>query len=95
MLVLVCCTYGEGVVVEVQGGAVLGARHTSVNGRPFYSFQAVPYAASPEADGRLKPPRPVERWHGVMLANSSGPYCAQAGRGILKGEEDCLHLSVY
>ncbi|KAA0196119.1 carboxylesterase-like [Hyalella azteca] len=94
-LALLWVAGGEGVVVDVTGGAVLGAEETSAGGRRFFAFRHVPFAASPEADGRFKPPRPVHPWRGVLISNVSGPVCAQAGRGVMVGQEDCLHLSVY
>lgn len=42
-----------------------------------------------------QPPQPVTPWAENLYTNQTGPYCAQAGRGTLQGQEDCLHLSVY
>ncbi|KAA0196134.1 hypothetical protein HAZT_HAZT003529 [Hyalella azteca] len=94
-LALLWAAGGEGVVVDVTGGAVLGAEETSAGGRRFFAFRHVPYAGFVEGEFRFEPPKPVVPWTGTLNCQDAGPVCAQGGMGVVQGEEDCLHLSVY
>ena len=57
----------EAPVVQTAHGAVRGSVVDGVQ-----VFLGVPYAAPPVGGGRLRPPRPVERWSGVRSATSFG-----------------------
>lgn len=57
-------------------------------------FRGIPYAASPEGQGRWTPPQPVTPLQGTVIADTFGPECPQ-GSGGAGQSENCLSLNVY
>ncbi|GAB6023571.1 hypothetical protein CHUAL_008342 [Chamberlinius hualienensis] len=84
-------------IVETVQGLVLGSIKISLEGRPFYSFQGIPYGEPPIGPRRFKAPEPAESWDGVLSATSDAPTCLQSEEyeSLTSGSEDCLTLSVY
>ena len=86
-------------VIRIADGAVRGSVADGVQ-----RFLAIPYAAPPFGDNRLRPPQPVEPWSGVRDAGSYGPKPPQLPypppwnalipeRG--PDGEDCLNLNLW
>ena len=83
-------TLSTGLEVEVTGG---GIRGTELDG--LHHWRAIPYAASPSGDLRLRAPQPVVPWEGVRDASAFGPVSHQvAGLARVPMSEDCLTLNV-
>ena len=86
-------------VVHVRDGVVCGKAESGV-----WAFLGVPYAASPFGVNRMRPPQPVQPWHGERDATAYGPtvpkgdYPPQYARlfpeVVIPGEE-CLNLNVW
>jgi para-nitrobenzyl esterase len=99
-VLLVLCMAGCGgptddLVVEVDTGALRGARHGDV-----VAFKGIPYAAPPVMELRWRAPEPPAAWDGIRSAASYGEFCAQRRADILWFElttmsEDCLTLNVW
>jgi para-nitrobenzyl esterase len=86
-------------VVETAHGRLRGRSHHGVA-----TFKGVPYAAPPFGANRLRPPRPVEAWHGVRAALAFGPKSpqvayppgiAEALAELVGSGEDCLTLNIW
>ncbi|MFF4444085.1 carboxylesterase/lipase family protein [Streptomyces sp. NPDC001502] len=81
-------------VVTVAQGALRGQSRDGAQ-----EFLAVPYAAPPVGDARLRAPAPAPRWHGVREATRQSPACLQFSPFGLSDpaavSEDCLYLDVY
>jgi para-nitrobenzyl esterase len=86
-------------VVQVREGAVRGTAESGV-----WAFLGISYAASPFGAHRMRPPQPVQPWHGERDATAYGPtvpkgdYPPQYARlfpeVVIPGEE-CLNLNVW
>jgi para-nitrobenzyl esterase len=86
-------------VVHVRDGTVRGKAESGV-----WAFLGIPYAASPFGANRMRPPQPVQPWHGDRDATAYGPtvpkgdYPPQYARlfpeVVIPGEE-CLNLNVW
>lgn len=86
-------------VVHVRDGAVRGKTELGV-----WAFLGIPFAASPFGANRMRPPQPVQPWHGERDATAHGPtvpkgdYPPQYARlfpeVVIPGEE-CLNLNVW
>src|SRR6516225_11166050 len=84
-------------VVHVRDGTVRGKAESGV-----WAFLGIPYAASPFGANRMRPPQPVQPWHGDRDATAYGPtvpkgdYPPQYARlfpeVVILGEE-CLNLN--
>ncbi len=84
------------LVRHVDGGAVRGATRARID-----SWRAIPYAAPPLGELRLRAPVPVSPWAGVRDASRFGTMSAQfhrdrrSGAPTVRGSgEDCLTVSV-
>lgn len=75
-------------IVRTEAGDVRGL----VDGG-LLRFLGVPYAAPPVGDLRLRPPRPVEPWTGVLDATVAPTLAPQQGTTDPRAE-DCLRLTV-
>ena len=89
----------QDVVVQTSLGPVSGSLRNTTKGRPYYSFQGLPYAAPPVGPLRLLPPQPPNTWTEVLdLTADSQVMCPQLSEtvtGDLLGQEDCLYLNIY
>nr|WP_269437963.1 carboxylesterase/lipase family protein [Arthrobacter sp. zg-Y179] len=84
------------LTVSTSDGMVQG---TLVNG--VRSWRGIPYAAPPVGELRLRLPRPVQPWEGVLDAGRYGPVPPQERRLASMGagrktpmDEDCLTINV-
>lgn len=78
--------------VETADGVVRGYR-----GRRALRWRAIPYAAPPVGQWRLRAPRPVRPWAGVREATRFGNAAVQPRNpmiGLRPTGEDCLTLNV-
>jgi para-nitrobenzyl esterase len=78
-------------IVETTTGPVKGH---AANGA--VAFRGIPYAEQPVGDLRFRRAVAKEPWHGVLLADRPGDYCAQwrnPKTGWI-GSENCLWLNV-
>ncbi|XP_065211403.1 esterase E4-like [Planococcus citri] len=100
---ILLCFCGEkvekmSIIVEVKQGKLEGKENTSVlSGKKFYTFSGIPYAKPPVGDLRFRPPKPAEKWEGILDATYEKDICIQKHTilgDILSGSEDCLHLNV-
>ncbi|HEY0413045.1 MAG TPA: carboxylesterase family protein [Allosphingosinicella sp.] len=94
-LLLLAAAAPPAPVVQVDGGAVRGAR----DGAGTLLFRGIPFAAPPVEERRWKPPAPVVPWRGALDATRPAPACVQNDQGwnradYLSGREDCLTLDV-
>lgn len=87
---------GDGLTVEVDGGAVRGVRSGAI-----LSWRGIPYAAPPIDDRRFRAPGPVEAWTGERAATDYGPVAPQLIRrratirpSVAITSEDCLSVNV-
>ena len=89
----------EDVVIETSLGPVSGSLRNTSKGRPYHSFQGLPYAAPPVGSLRLLPPQPPRAWTSTLdLSGDSEVMCPQLSEtvtGDLLGQEDCLYLNIY
>lgn len=77
--------------IVTEDGPLKGVISPDIN-----EFLGIPYAAPPVGLLRWTPPRPHERWHGVLEATQPGNACPQLDiYGSQIGNEDCLFLNVY
>lgn len=92
-------TVNQPVEFEIQGGSIRG----SVVGDAVV-FKGIPYAQSPVAERRWKPPVPCDVnkcWNGTLGANEFRDVCVQQDVTNAKdpskliGSEDCLFVNVW
>nr|XP_053653249.1 carboxylic ester hydrolase-like isoform X2 [Cherax quadricarinatus] len=94
---------GERPVVATQDGRIAGFKEFSTEGKPFYSFQSIPFAKPPIGNLRLRDPVRGDGWEGVRDGSQEPPVCSQVnGQSLMfdkqpfyEGEEDCLYLSIF
>ena len=86
-------------MIETSLGPVSGSLRNTTKGRPYHSFQGLPYAAPPVGSLRLLPPQPPRAWTSTLdLSGDSEVMCPQLSEtvtGDLLGQEDCLYLNIY
>ncbi len=90
-----CSGPARAPVVEIDAGRLRGVTIDGVT-----SFKGIPFAAPTGGENRWRPPRPVEAWDGVRVADAYAPFCPQFDSEILWFElgetsEDCLALNVW
>nr|BAE94685.1 juvenile hormone esterase [Psacothea hilaris] len=89
----------EDPIVETKYGIVEGKTAYSISGRPFYSFQGIPYAKPPLDNLRFKAPVEPNKWPDIMKTKDNAPHCLQKNylfsNPKVIGSEDCLYLNVY
>ena len=99
--------------VETQNGRIMGFRYdpeaTQYNGLPVNNllpniqhnstyFLGIPYAAPPVGNLRWRAPANPVSWDDVLLADKTGPACAQKCDEPCdeqESSEDCLYLNVF
>jgi len=83
-------TLDPSLEVEVTGGRVRGIDLDGLR-----QWRAIPYAAPPAGDRRLRAPQPVEPWDDVRDGSAFGPVSHQVtGLTRVPMSEDCLTLNV-
>ncbi len=76
--------------LDVTGGTIRGIELDGL-----HHWRAIPYAAPPTGDRRLRAPQAVEPWEGVRDAGAFGPVSHQVpGLTRVPMSEDCLTLNV-
>ncbi|KAK5645312.1 hypothetical protein RI129_006612 [Pyrocoelia pectoralis] len=85
------------LIVNVKQGKLKGKVCIDFDGRPFYSFQGIPYALPPVGNLRFKAPKPPKQWSGIRDATIEGEssYSRHHFFFNIVGSEDCLFLNVY
>lgn len=58
------------------------------------AYHAIPYAAPPIGDRRLRFPEAPLRWQGVLNSTTYGPICPQVSV-VQPWSEDCLSLDIF
>ncbi|KAF6198601.1 hypothetical protein GE061_008353 [Apolygus lucorum] len=81
-------------VVDTPLGRISGweSDWETASGRVYQGWTKVPYAQPPVGSLRFMPPKPLERWEGVLNATGKLPQCIQSGPN---GQEDCLYLNIF
>ncbi|CAG9865383.1 unnamed protein product [Phyllotreta striolata] len=86
-------------LVEVHQGKILGHKLTTWQGKPFYAYQEIPYAAPPIGNRRFKDPAEPQKWTGILNATRNTKMCIQPipqqDLQDLQLTEDCLYINVY
>lgn len=82
-------------VVETPSGLIKGTKLKSRSGKVFDAFNGIPYAEAPVGDLRFRNPVPKKAWDKILHADHERCECPQLENGVVRGCEDCLHLSVY
>ncbi|XP_049799128.1 juvenile hormone esterase-like [Schistocerca nitens] len=85
------------ITISFPQGALRGRKLRTPSGRPYCSFQGIPYAKPPVGPLRFMAPEPAEQWSGILNAMKEGHIAPQRDF-ITKqygGDEDCLYVNVY
>ncbi|TGD78787.1 carboxylesterase/lipase family protein [Hymenobacter wooponensis] len=78
-------------LVKTRQGRLQGVREGKLR-----VFRGVAYAQPPVGPLRFRPPQPLKRQSGLVLAREFGSKALQAGgAGAVQGSEDCLYLNVW
>ncbi|KAF5306371.1 hypothetical protein FQR65_LT07395 [Abscondita terminalis] len=100
-LLIIVQVYGTDTepTVKIRQGYLKGTVQKTRNGRPFFSFQGIPYAKPPVGNLRFEEPMVAEPWQGTLDATKDHAVCVQFdvfGRNYTTfGDENCLYLNVY
>nr|AJP62546.1 carboxylesterase [Oxya chinensis] len=88
---------GGAVTVTIPQGTLRGRKAKTPSGRPYSSFQGIPYALPPVGPLRFKSPEPPEKWSGIRNATVESNVAPQLAEftNEYKGDEDCLYVNVY
>ncbi|CAH1275010.1 unnamed protein product [Diabrotica balteata] len=84
-------------IVQLPDGKIRGHILRSENGKNYYAFQEIPYAAPPIGKNRFQEPKKPQPWDGVRSAIRNEKVCMQVLPipSSLMMSEDCLYLNVY
>ncbi|CAG9822954.1 unnamed protein product [Phaedon cochleariae] len=87
----------DDLIVQLAKGKIRGHVLESWNGKNYYAFQEIPYAAPPIGAARFQLPREVEPWEGILNTTSNSRVCYQLEYKYdsLHYTEDCLLMNVY
>lgn len=58
-------------------------------------YKGIPFAASPAAEMRWRPPAPAAPWRCIRSATTFGNVCPQLSGTNVIGDEDCLNLNIW
>ncbi|KAG5888965.1 hypothetical protein JTB14_002550 [Gonioctena quinquepunctata] len=103
IVVEVSCANDE-LVVRLWGkqGRIRGHTLKSENGRDYYAFQEIPYAAPPIGQNRFKEPEEHDDWNYILNTTGNTKVCMQSNAqaftpvpDTMEITEDCLYLNVY
>ncbi|KAF5276536.1 hypothetical protein FQR65_LT03966 [Abscondita terminalis] len=85
------------LIVKTNQGDLRGKLCADHYGKPYYSFQGIPYAQPPLGDLRFKAPKEPQPWSGIKDGTKEGnaSYSRHMLFGNIIGKEDCLYLNVY
>jgi para-nitrobenzyl esterase len=76
-------------IIDTESGQVEGIQEDG-----YMSFKGIPFAAPPVGELRWKDPQPVERWEGILKADTFACGCSQA-QNLRPQGEDCLYLNIW
>ncbi|KAF2899651.1 hypothetical protein ILUMI_06511 [Ignelater luminosus] len=95
--IFTCAVYCYYPQVTIKFGTLRGQYLSTVTGKLFSSFTAIPYAKPPVGKLRFQISQPVEPWHGILDASRAHPVCPQenVGNNTISGNENCLYLNIY
>ncbi|XP_056645620.1 juvenile hormone esterase-like isoform X1 [Diorhabda sublineata] len=92
----------DAILVKLPQGTIDGITSISGNGKEYYSFQEIPYAAPPIDKLRFKEPQPPTPWTDIRETCINKKVCMQKNESALTHvpsdmtiSEDCLYLNVY
>ncbi|KAL3278477.1 hypothetical protein HHI36_013796 [Cryptolaemus montrouzieri] len=96
----------EHTIVRISTGFLRGTIKEALNGKPFHSFQGIPFAQPPLGALRFKAPVPAKSWEGIRDAFSQAsphygrelqPTITASGKMEfpILGCEDSLYLNVF
>ncbi|XP_037949556.1 esterase E4-like isoform X2 [Teleopsis dalmanni] len=86
------------IKVQIKQGTLAGVQKLLPNGKPFNSFQGIPYAKPPVGTLRFKSPVALEQFEVQELDCSKERDMSHHRNLFLQkivGSENCLHLNVY
>ncbi|KAL3266949.1 hypothetical protein HHI36_011099 [Cryptolaemus montrouzieri] len=99
VLVWIYCletVYAGNPIVEIADGKILGRELVTPQGKNYYAFQGIPFAAPPLGDLRFAEPQAPTRWNETKDCSNRSIICIQSRIFISELEsEDCLFLNVY
>ncbi|KAJ0176437.1 hypothetical protein K1T71_007616 [Dendrolimus kikuchii] len=97
LLAITVASQGPNPVVRVSHGVLQGSSKVSTNGRPYTSFEGIPYARPPVGKYRFREPQNMKPWTGVWDATKVLSECLQYDPFLqgITGSENCLFLNVY
>lgn len=85
------------VKVQTQYGPILGSTKTSVLGKDYFNFQAIPYMKKPIGKLRFVDPQPPEEWTEPLDCTKEGPPFSNVFflDNQYQGELNGVHINVY
>uniref|UniRef100_A0A6P7GAN7 Carboxylic ester hydrolase n=1 Tax=Diabrotica virgifera virgifera TaxID=50390 RepID=A0A6P7GAN7_DIAVI len=90
------------LLVQLPEGKIRGHVLESQDGKDFFAFQEIPYAAPPVGKNRFKDPLPPVPWTDILNATQNKRVCMQNNASALTAvpedmeiSEDCLYINVY
>ncbi|CAG9830810.1 unnamed protein product [Diabrotica balteata] len=90
------------LLVTLPEGQIRGHVLESQDGKDFFAFQEIPYAAPPVGKNRFKDPLPPVPWTEIRNATQNKKVCMQNNATALTSvpedmeiTEDCLYINVY
>ncbi|XP_063383716.1 carboxylic ester hydrolase-like [Cydia fagiglandana] len=88
---------GSKPVVRVTQGVLQGSWKVSTKGRPYASFEGIPYARPPVGKYRFREPQHMKPWAGTWDASRPLSDCMQYDPFVKKvvGSENCLYVNVH
>ncbi|XP_067658961.1 cocaine esterase-like [Haliotis asinina] len=96
---LFLCYTEAAPLISSPWGKIQGTTKTTLTGKTYNAYYAIPYALPPTGKLRFRAPSPHPGVTGVFQALHYGPVCTQLhfGFGVLKvpWSEDCLTLDVH
>ncbi|KAK9891698.1 hypothetical protein WA026_015665 [Henosepilachna vigintioctopunctata] len=88
--------FSEGPIVKISDGDIKGRESRTPEGKPFFIFQGIPFAAPPIGDLRFADPQEPAKWTYVKDCTDKNVVCYQSRSYLSEFEtEDCLVLNVY
>lgn len=81
--------------VQLPNGVIRGREDTTINGKSYFAFEKIPYAAPPVGELRFKPPVPPQNWEEPLDTLNLDVECYQVGGNSDAESEDCLYINVF
>lgn len=92
-VLFICEIFGQ--TVKINSGFVEGTVEDGIA-----VYKGIPFAAPPVGDLRWRAPQPVNKWDGILKADTYAPACPQinvpgTGYDAYGFSEDCLYLNIW